>query len=113
MRRGCNDCTVGTDFLSGITRFDSPDDAGAPGRLSALFGALKAKPPVFSISGGFAVDALMHVARKCLMAGRNWSRIKQRSLMHRPGVEDVKGGTPIVAPPVNKQPRRQLTKAEL
>ena len=29
------------------------------------------------------------------------------------GVEDVKGGTPIVAPVVNKQPRRRLSKAEL
>jgi hypothetical protein len=33
--------------------------------------------------------------------------------MHRQGVEDVKGGTPIAAPPVNKQQRRQPTKAEL
>jgi hypothetical protein len=33
--------------------------------------------------------------------------------MRRQGVEDVKGGTPIVAPPVNKKPRRRLTKAEL
>jgi hypothetical protein len=31
--------------------------------------------------------------------------------MRRQGVEDVKGGTAIVAPPVNKQ--RRLTKAEL
>jgi hypothetical protein len=49
------------------------------------------------------------------MAGRvNWSRIQQRSLMRRRGVEDVKGGTLIVAPPVNKQPRRRkVSKAEL
>jgi hypothetical protein len=49
------------------------------------------------------------------MTGRtNWSRIKQRSLMRRRGVEDVKGGTPIVAPLVNKQPRRRkLSKTEL
>ena len=33
--------------------------------------------------------------------------------MRRQGVEDVKGGTPIVAPPANKQPRRRLSKAEL
>jgi hypothetical protein len=34
--------------------------------------------------------------------------------MRQRGVEDVKGGTPpIVAPPVNKQQRHQLTKAEL
>ena len=37
-----------------------------------------------------------------------------RSLMRRRGVEDIKGGTPIVAPLVNKQtPRRKLSKAEL
>jgi hypothetical protein len=33
--------------------------------------------------------------------------------MRRQGVEDVKGGTPIVTPPANKQPRRRLSKAEL
>jgi hypothetical protein len=34
--------------------------------------------------------------------------------MRQRGVEDVKGGTaPIVTPPVNKQPYRQPTKAEL
>jgi hypothetical protein len=48
------------------------------------------------------------------MTGRtNWSRIKQRSLMRRRGIEDVKGGTPIVTTPANKQPRRRLSKAEL
>ena len=48
------------------------------------------------------------------MTGRtNWKRIEQRRLMRRRGVEDVKGGTPIVAPLVNKQPRRRLSKAEL
>jgi type 1 fimbriae regulatory protein FimE len=40
------------------------------------------------------------------MTGRtNWSRIKQRSLTRRRGVEDIKGDTPIVTPPANKQPR--------
>jgi hypothetical protein len=29
------------------------------------------------------------------------------------GVEDVKGGTPIVTASANKQPRRRLSKAEL
>jgi hypothetical protein len=50
-----------------------------------------------------------------VMTGRtNWSRIKQRSLMRRRGVEDIKGDTPIVTPPANKQPRpRKLSKAEL
>ena len=49
-----------------------------------------------------------------VMTGRtNWSRIKQRSRMRRRGVEDVKGGTPIVTPPANKQPRRRLSKAQL
>ena len=48
------------------------------------------------------------------MGGRtNWSRIKQRSLMRRQGVEDVKGATPIVTTSANKQPRRRLSKAEL
>jgi hypothetical protein len=37
----------------------------------------------------------------------------QRRLMRRRGVEDIKGVTPIVAPLVNKQPRRRLSKAEL
>jgi tRNA A37 threonylcarbamoyladenosine synthetase subunit TsaC/SUA5/YrdC len=40
--------------------------------------------------------------------------MKQRSLMRRRGVEDVKGGTPIVTPSANEQPRRRkLSKAEL
>ena len=45
----------------------------------------------------------------------NWSRIATRNRMRRQGVEDVKGGTPIVAPlVVNKQPRRRkLSKGEL
>jgi hypothetical protein len=48
------------------------------------------------------------------MSRRNWSLMKQRSLMRQRGVEDVKGGTPpIAAPPLNKQPYRQPTKAEL
>ena len=67
------------------------------------------EPPAFSIPGGFAVK----VGEKGVMSGRNWSRVNQRKLMHRQGVEDVKGGTPVVAPPVNKQRRRQATKAEL
>ena len=47
------------------------------------------------------------------MTGRtNWKRIEQRRLMRRQGVDDVKGGTPIVTTPANKQPRR-LSKAEL
>jgi hypothetical protein len=33
--------------------------------------------------------------------------------MRQQGVEDVKGGTPVATPPVNKPKRRQLTKAEL
>ena len=49
------------------------------------------------------------------MSGRvNWSAIASRRLMRRRGAEDVKGATPIVAPPVNNQPRRRkLSKAEL
>jgi hypothetical protein len=43
----------------------------------------------------------------------NWSRIATRDRMRRHGVEDVKGGTPIIAPPVNKQPRRKLSEGEL
>jgi len=48
-----------------------------------------------------------------LMGRMNWSRIATRDRMRRHGVEDVKGGTPIVAPPVTKQPPRRPTKAEL
>ena len=48
------------------------------------------------------------------MGRMNWSRIATRDRMRRQGVEDVKGGTPIVAPLVRKQPpRRKLSKAEL
>ena len=47
------------------------------------------------------------------MSGRvNWSRIKQRSLMRRQGVEDIRGATSVAVPPP-KQPRRKLSKAEL
>ena len=53
------------------------------------------------------------VARKCIMSGRtNWSRIKQRNLMRRRGVEDIRGATSVAVPPP-KQPRRKLSKAEL
>ena len=46
------------------------------------------------------------------MTGRtNWSRIQQRRLMRRRGVEDAKAKTPVIAPA--KQPRRKLSKAEL
>src|SRR6516225_5912913 len=80
-------------------------------KLGVVWGA-KAKPsaPAYQPPGGFACDGSTGV-----MSGRaNWSRIKQRSLMRRRGIEDVKGGTPIVAPLVNKQPpRRKLSKAEL
>ena len=48
-----------------------------------------------------------------VMTGRtNWSRIKQRSLMRRRGVEDIKGATPVAVQPP-KQPGRKLSKAEL
>ena len=48
-----------------------------------------------------------------MAAGRmNWSRMGSRDRMHRQGVEDIKGETPLgVQPP--KQPRRKLSKAEL
>ncbi len=46
------------------------------------------------------------------MGRMNWSRIGSRDRMHRQGVEDIKGKTPLdVQPP--KQPRRKLSKAEL
>ena len=48
------------------------------------------------------------------MGRMNWSRIATRDRMRRQGVEDVKRGTPIVAPLVNKQPRRRkLSEGEL
>jgi hypothetical protein len=56
------------------------------------------------LAGGFAVMIAVDV-----MSGRtNWSRIQQRRLMRRQGVEDIKV---VVQPP--KQPRRKLSKAEL
>jgi len=46
------------------------------------------------------------------MAGRvNWSRISNRERMHRQGVEDIKGKTPLVSP--SAKVRRRLSKAEL
>jgi hypothetical protein len=46
------------------------------------------------------------------MTGRfNSPRITNR--MHRQGVEDIKGKTPIVVEQRPKQPRRKLSKAEL
>jgi hypothetical protein len=48
------------------------------------------------------------------MSGRlNWSRISSRDRMHRQGVEDIKGKTPLVLEQPPKQPRRKLSKAEL
>jgi len=44
--------------------------------------------------------------------GVNWSRIASRNRMRRQGVEDVKGGTPVITEPA-KTPRRKLSKAEL
>jgi hypothetical protein len=43
----------------------------------------------------------------------NWSHVDSRDRMHRQGVEDIKGKTPLVLvqPPI--QPRRKLSKAEL
>jgi hypothetical protein len=55
---------------------------------------------------------LMHVARKCVMARVNWSRIANRERMRRQGVEDVKGKTPLVDQPPKKR-QRKLSKAEL
>ena len=43
-----------------LLRFDSSDDASALGKPSALFGALKAKPPVLlHLPGGFAVTRVL------------------------------------------------------
>jgi hypothetical protein len=47
------------------------------------------------------------------MTGRvNWARLSSRDRMHRQGVEDIKGKTPLSGQPP-KQPRRKLSKAEL
>jgi hypothetical protein len=43
----------------------------------------------------------------------NWSRRASRDHMHRQGVEDVKGKTPLVPNQAPKQPRRKLSKVEL
>jgi hypothetical protein len=49
-----------------------------------------------------------------MAAGRmNWSRIGSRDRVHRQGVEDIKGKTPLVPDQPPKQPRRKLSKAEL
>src|SRR6516162_7281815 len=89
-----------------IIGLDSPDDV-------AVVWAAKAKPPV----SPYAPAALLcnaRVERKFVMGRMNWSRIATRDRMRRQGVEDVKGGTPIVAPLVNKQPRRRkLSEGEL
>jgi len=46
------------------------------------------------------------------MTGRmNWSRIGSRDRMHRQGVEDIKGKTPLVGQP--PKTRLRLSKAEL
>ena len=42
-----------------------------------------------------------------------WSRIGSRDRMHRQGVEDIKGKTPLILAQPPKQPRRKLGKAEL
>jgi hypothetical protein len=43
----------------------------------------------------------------------NWSHIDSRDRMHRQGVEDIKGKTPLVLDQPPKQPRRKISKAEL
>ena len=45
--------------------------------------------------------------------GVNWSQISNRKRMHRQGIEDIKGKTPLVPDQPPKQPRRKLSKAEL
>jgi hypothetical protein len=84
-------------------RFDSPDDA----RHYRL--GRKGKAAGFTLPGGFAVT--LNSREKCVMPGRNWSRLKRQSLMRRHGVEDVKGKMPVLEPA--KEPRRRLSKAEL
>jgi len=52
-------------------------------------------------------------AEEIAMAGGrfNWSRIISRDRMHRQGVEDIKGKTPLVSQP--PKIRLKLSKAEL
>jgi len=117
MRRGCNACTVGPAVS--LLRHSGETNSGNSGstaptiaRYATRWGA-KAEPPVYLFPGGFAVNA-QQLREVCVMSRRNWSLMKQRSLMRQRGVEDVKGGTPpIVTPTVNKQPYRRPTKAEL
>jgi hypothetical protein len=93
-------------------RFDSPDDVADLLPQKCIVGALRqSRRSPLNSSGGFAVNA--RVERKFVMGRMNWSRIATRNRMRRQGVEDVKGGTSIVAPLVNKQPRRKLSKGEL
>ena len=43
----------------------------------------------------------------------NWSRISSRERMHRQGVEDIKGKTPLVEQPPKTRHKLKLSKAEL
>jgi hypothetical protein len=45
--------------------------------------------------------------------GVNWSQISNRKRMHRQGIEDIKGKTPLVRDRPPKQRRSKLSKAEL
>src|SRR5215471_17954399 len=93
-----------------VPRFDGPNDV-CPAEKHRL-GRLRQSRRFCSIFPA-ALLCNARVARKCVMSGRtNWSRIKQRSLMRRRGVEDIKGATSVAIPPP-KQPRRKLSKAEL
>ena len=100
------DCEVGPSRSNAMAlRFDSPNGAKWP--IRGIVWALRQSRWFSDIGWRLCCDGRV-------MTGRtNWSRIKQRSRMRRRGVEDVKGGTPIVTPPANKQPRRRLSKAEL
>jgi len=45
--------------------------------------------------------------------GVNWSQTSNRKRMHRQGIEDIKGKTPLVRDRPPKQRRSKLSKAEL
>jgi len=83
------------------TRFDSPDNAAFSRMLCIVWGA-KAEPPVLTLPRRLCC-VVRALRRQCVMSGRvNWSRIASRDRMRRQGVEDVKGGTPLITAPAKK-----------
>ena len=55
-----------------------------------------------------------HALKECVYGCWSYELVTYRQLrMHRQGVEDIKGKTPLVVDQPPKQPRRKLNEAEL